>query len=105
MKTIRKEAIKQEVFDLYDQYAHSHIDRREFLQKLSLYAVGGLTVSSLMGFVMPNYDTIEVASEDPRVKSDYIEYQSPEGGGTMKALMSKPSDAQKKLGGIIVVHE
>jgi carboxymethylenebutenolidase len=35
MDRINKEEIKQEVFDLYDDYAHSRIDRREFVQKLS----------------------------------------------------------------------
>ena len=52
MKEIKKENIKQEVFDLYDQYAHNRIDRRQFMEKLSVYAVGGLTVSSLMSFIM-----------------------------------------------------
>ncbi|MBC7569912.1 MAG: dienelactone hydrolase family protein, partial [Spirosoma sp.] len=45
MSDIRKEDIKQEVFDIYDDYAHDRIDRRDFVQKLSLYAVGGLTVA------------------------------------------------------------
>ena len=35
MKAIRKEDIKQEVFDLYDDYAHNRIDRRQFVEKLS----------------------------------------------------------------------
>ena len=45
MKEIRKEDIKQEVFDLYDDYAHNRLERRDFLQKLSAYAVGGITVT------------------------------------------------------------
>ena len=47
MTQINKDDIKQEVFDLYDDYAHSRIDRRIFVQKLSLYAVGGLTVPAV----------------------------------------------------------
>ena len=43
MKEIDKKEIKQEVFDLYDDYAHNRLDRREFMEKLSVYAVGGLT--------------------------------------------------------------
>ncbi len=35
MKEIKKEDIKQEVFDLYDAYAHNRIDRRLFMDKLS----------------------------------------------------------------------
>lgn len=106
MNEINKEDIKQEVFDLYDDYAHNRIERREFMQKLSLYAVGGLTVASLTSFLMPDYKgAIQIKSNDPRLTSDYITYQSAKGGGTIKALLSKPADAKKKLGGIVVVHE
>ncbi|MXV14565.1 dienelactone hydrolase family protein [Hufsiella ginkgonis] len=106
MTQIKKEDIKQEVFDLYDAYAHNRLDRRTFTQKLSAYAVGGLTVSSLMSFMMPDYEgAIQVKADDPRLKSEYINYPSPKGGKTIKALLSRPADAKNKLGGIIVVHE
>jgi len=106
MKEIRKEDIKQEVFDLYDDYAHSRIERREFMQKLSAYAVGGITLTALTGFLMPAYtNAIQVKPDDPRLKSEYIYYESPKGGGKMKALLSIPVDAKGKLGGIVVVHE
>jgi len=103
---IKKEDVRQEVFDLYDDYAHSRIDRRDFMEKLSLYAVGGLTVPALMSFLTPDYkNTLQVKPTDPRIISDYINYNSPKGGGNIKALLSKPADAKKKLGGIVVVHE
>lgn len=106
MNEIKKEDIKQEVFDLYDDYAHSRINRRDFVQNLSVYAVGGLTVTSLMSFLMPDYkNTLQIKSDDPRIKSEYINYQSPKGGGTIKALLSMPADAKTKLGGVVVVHE
>lgn len=106
MSQIKKEDIKQEVFDLYDDYAHNRLDRRDFVQKLSLYAVGGLTVTSLMSFLMPDYkEKIQVKADDPRLQSGYINYPSPKGGGSIKGLLSKPIDAKGKLGGIIVVHE
>ena len=106
MKEIKKEDIKQEVFDLYDDYAHNRLNRRDFVQQLSAYAVGGITVTSLMSFIMPDYKgALQVKSDDPRLKSEYITYQSPKGGGNIKALLSIPADAKKKLGGVIVVHE
>jgi carboxymethylenebutenolidase len=106
MSEIKKEDIKQEVFDLYDDYAHNRLDRRDFVQKLSLYAVGGLTVTSLMSFLMPDYkEKIQVKADDPRLQSGYINYPSPKGGGSIKGLLSKPIDAKGKLGGILVVHE
>ncbi|MFD0751480.1 dienelactone hydrolase family protein [Mucilaginibacter calamicampi] len=106
MSEINKEDIKQEVFDLYDDYAHNRLDRRDFMEKLSLYAVGGLTVTSLMSFLMPDYKgNIQIKNDDARLKSEFINYPSPKGGGTIKALLSKPVDAKGKLGGILVVHE
>ena len=106
MKKINKQDIQQEVFDLYDDYAHNRLDRRGFMQKLSTYAVGGITVTSLMSFLMPDYEgAIQIKADDPRLKSEYINYPSPKGGGTIKALLSMPADAKGKLGGIVVVHE
>jgi len=100
MNQIRKEDIRQEVFDLYDDYAHNRLDRRDFVQKLSLYAVGGLTVPALMSFLMPDYKgNIQIRADDPRIKSEYIKYDSPKGGGTIKALLSKPANASGRLGG------
>lgn len=105
MNEIKKEEIKQEVFDLYDDYAHNRIDRREFAQRLSTYAVGGVTVASLMSFMMPDYKAIQVKADDPRLKIETISYPSPKGGGTIKAQLAMPVDAKKPLGGIVVVHE
>jgi carboxymethylenebutenolidase len=69
MSSIKKEDIKQEVFDLYDEYAHSRIDRRAFMEKLSVYAVGSLTVPALMSFLMPDYKgNVQIHADDPRLK-------------------------------------
>ncbi|WP_299669377.1 dienelactone hydrolase family protein [uncultured Polaribacter sp.] len=106
MKTLKKEDISQEVFDLYDDYAHNKIDRKEFLQKLSLYAVGAITVSSLLSFISPNYkDSIIVQPDDPKLRSEMVNYASPKGGLKMKGLFSILKDRKEKLPGIIVVHE
>lgn len=104
--SIKKEDVKQEVFDLYDDYAHNRINRRDFVQKLSIYAVGGLTVTSLMSFLMPDYKgQVKIAADDPRIKTEYIEYKSPKGGGVIKGLLCTPADSKEKLGGVVVVHE
>ena len=106
MKKIKKDDIKQEVFDLYDDYAHDRVSRRLFLDKLSTYAVGGLTVSSLLGFISPDYvKKIQIKQDNPNLKSEFITYDSPKGGGTIKGLLSRPADAKGKLPGIVVVHE
>jgi carboxymethylenebutenolidase len=105
MKEITKKDIKQEVFDLYDDYAHNRIGRRLFLDKLSAYAVGGITVASLLSFISPKYQSFQLQPNDPRLKSDFINYDSPKGGGAIRGLLSKPAEAKGKLPGVIVVHE
>ncbi|MRI02184.1 prolyl oligopeptidase family serine peptidase [Kriegella sp. EG-1] len=106
MKKLRKEDIKQEVFDLYDDYAHDRVSRRLFLDKLSTYAVGGLTVASLLSFISPDYvKKIQITQDDSRLKSEFVNYNSDKGGGTIKGLLSRPIDATTKLPGIVVVHE
>lgn len=106
MQPLKKEDISQEVFDLYDDYAHNKIDRRLFVEKLSLYAIGGLTVTSLLSFITPNYfNNLMIKPDDPNLDSGYITYESPKGGGTIKGLLSKPKATTGKLPGVIVVHE
>ncbi len=106
MKNITKEDINQEMFDLYDDYAHNIIDRRKFLEKISIYAIGGLTVPAILGFMLPKYkEKIQIQPNDPRLKSEFIEYESSKGGGKIRGLLSRPVKINTKLPGIIVVHE
>jgi len=106
MKKITPEDINQEMYGLYDDYAHNKLDRKEFIQRLSVYAVGGLTLPSLLSFMLPNYqDNIKVKADDPGLKTEFIEYDSPKGGGKIRAQLSMPADAKGKLPGVVVVHE
>jgi len=106
MEPIKKEDIKQEIFDIYDDYVHNKIARREFVNQLSVYAVGGLTVSAIMGFLMPTYAEAKIfKQDDPRLISEYIEYDSPDGAGKMRGLLSMPAGKTGKLPGVVVVHE
>lgn len=106
MKEIKKEDISQEVFDLYDQYAHNLIGRREFVDKLSVYAVGGLTLPMLLDYIMPNYlEKVQVPPDDPGLKTETVVYSSPNGAGEMNGQLSRPADHENPLPGIIVVHE
>jgi len=106
MKEVKKEDIKQEVFDLYDDYVHSRLNRADFELKLAAYAVNGLTVSALLNFIMPNYiSSVQIKQNDPRLKSEHINYNAPKGGGNINALLSMPAATNHQLSGLIVVHE
>ncbi|HSJ66237.1 MAG TPA: dienelactone hydrolase family protein [Anditalea sp.] len=106
MEPIKKEDLSQDIFDIYDEYVHSRIGRRDFVNKLSKYAIGGLTVSAIMAYLSPNYASAKIFQEnDPRLVSEYIEYESPKGAGKMKGLLTRPANTTGPLPGIIVVHE
>ena len=110
MKKPDKKHISQEVFDLYDLYAHNKLSRRDFIDKLSMYAVGGLTVPALLDYLLPEYKRSALTTpDDPNLVSGMIEYDSPLGGGKIKGLLSIPvevdTDDQASVGGIVVVHE
>ena len=95
MKALKKEDINQEVFDLYDDYAHNKINRRQFVEKLSVFAVGGITVASLLSFISPNYaDTLLIAPKDPNLESKYITYKSSE-ANNLKIRLSSLSKLQQ----------
>ncbi|MDP4611744.1 MAG: dienelactone hydrolase family protein [Opitutales bacterium] len=96
----------QELLDLYDHYAHGLIDRRSFLNQAGKYAAGGITAVALLKMLSPNYvHAQQVPLSDERVVSQYVEYPSPEGHGTMKGLLARPAGITEKLPGVLVVHE
>ena len=106
MKKLKKTDIQQEVYDLYDSYAHNQIDRRVFIERLSVYAVGGLTVPALLEYILPDYkNKLQTQPDEVGLTTETITYVSPQGGGSIKGQLSRPEGASEKLPGILVVHE
>ena len=96
----------QELLDLYDDYAHSRIGRRDFLDQASKFAAGGLTAAALLEILSPNYAFAQqVAKDDPRIKSETVEYPSPKGAGTMRGYLVQPAGEAQKRPGVLVIHE
>lgn len=96
----------QELLDLYDDYAHGRVTRREFVQGAAKFAVGGLTAEALLANLSPNYAWAQqVAKDDPRIKTGYVEYASPKGAGTMRGYLARPTKEQDKLPAVLVIHE
>ena len=95
--------IDQRVFDLYDEYCHGRIDRREFLAKSAAITVGGLAMAQAL---MPRYARAQTISfTDPRIKARYVSYPSPGGtSGTMRGYLVKPSGSGP-FPTVLVIHE
>ena len=95
-----------DVLKLFDGYIHGNINRRDFLDRASKYAVGGFTAAAMLESLTPNYALAQqVARTDPRNKTKYLTYPSPEGSGTMRGYLAMPANATGKLPGVLVIHE
>lgn len=106
MKKPRPDNLDPEVYKLYDQYVHNDISRREFLRRLSGYAVAGLTASAIFEFLAPDYALArQVGPDDPRVQSKYIPYYAAKGTRLIRGLLARPAKNGDKLPGVVVVHE
>src|SRR5437879_1110378 len=98
--------IDQRVFDLYDEYCHGHIDRREFLQRASALTVGGVSALAMAQALLPRYAAAQTISfTDQRIKAKYVEYPSPGGtSGTMRGYLVQPS-GPGPFPAVLVIHE
>ena len=104
----RKQAsdFDQELLNLFDKYVHGDVDRRGFLEKAARFAVGGITAAMLLDALSPRFAEAEVVpKDDKRVKTSYLEYDSPQGSGKMRGYLAQPAKAKGKLPGVLVVHE
>jgi carboxymethylenebutenolidase len=95
----------QELLDLFDEYVHGVIDRRGFLDGAGKFAVGGMTAAMLLDALNPRFaEAQQVAEDDTRIKTETIDYPSPQGSGTMRGYLARPASGGK-LPGVLVVHE
>ncbi|MEO7939161.1 MAG: dienelactone hydrolase family protein [Burkholderiaceae bacterium] len=96
----------QELLILFDAYVHGGIDRRGFLERAQKFAVGGVTAGMLLASLSPNFAAAQVVpKDDKRIKTQMLDYASPDGSGTMKGYLAVPANASGKLPGVLVIHE
>jgi carboxymethylenebutenolidase len=107
MTELTQETIDQRVFDLYDEYCHGRIDRREFLKRAGVLGAGALTMAYGL---MPQYARAQTISfTDPRILPVYVSYPSPGGNGSsMRGYLVQPASKTAGEGpfpAVLVVHE
>lgn len=106
MERMKASDFPREVLNLFDRYIHGGINRREFLEGASRFAVGGLTAAAMLEALTPNYALgQQIAKDDKRIKAEYVAYSSPQGSGTMKGYFVQPSNRTVKLPAVVVIHE
>jgi carboxymethylenebutenolidase len=95
--------IDQRVYDLYDEYCHGDIDRREFLKRAGALGAAGIAMAHAL---MPRYAQAQTISfTDSRIKAQYVTYPSPGGNGEqMRGYLAQPS-GQGPFPAVLVIHE
>src|ERR1044071_397361 len=107
-----RKKIPAEAVDLYTQFIHGEIDRRDFLRGVERFAVAVLTATAIVEALMPNYALgQQIRKDDERIKASYETVPSPNGNGYIKGYFVRPFSADTrtetaaKLPGVIIVHE
>ena len=96
----------QELLNLFDEYVHGDIARRDFLDRAKKFAVGGMTAAALFEALRPNYAWAQqIAKDDNRIQAEYVTIPSPRGNGSIRGYLVRPAGAAGKAPGVLVVHE
>ncbi len=103
---MHQQEIDQRVFDLYDEYCHGYIDRREFLSRAATITVAGVSALAMAQALLPRYAEAQTISfTDKRIKGLYVEYPSPGGtSGTMRGYLVQPREGGP-FPAVVVIHE
>ncbi|MFT5445120.1 MAG: carboxymethylenebutenolidase [Gammaproteobacteria bacterium] len=103
---MHQQEIDQQVYDLYDEYCHSGMQRREFLRRASTLTVVGGTGLVMAQALLPRYAAAQtIAFTDKRIKARYVDYSSPGGtSGQMRGYLVEPAQGGP-FPAVLVIHE
>jgi len=103
---MHQQEIDQQVFDLYDEYCHGYIDRREFLNRAAALTIAGVSALAMAQSLLPRYAEAQTISfTDQRIKGRYVEYPSPGGtSGKMRGYLVQPT-SDGPFPAVLVIHE
>ncbi|MBX2806916.1 MAG: dienelactone hydrolase family protein [Hyphomicrobiales bacterium] len=98
--------IDQRIYDLYDEYCHSTMRRREFLERAAAIAVIGGSGLAMAKALLPDYAKAQMVSfTDDRIKANYVEYDSPGGNAEkIRGYLVQPA-GEGPFPAALVVHE
>ena len=101
-----KKSIDPKVYDLYDEYCHTLMSRRDFFNRAAALAVLGGAGLAMAQALLPRYaDAQTVSFTDQRIKGRYVDYDSPGGtSGKMRGYLVTPA-GNGPFPAVVVIHE
>jgi carboxymethylenebutenolidase len=95
--------LDQKIIDLYDEYTHGAMSRRDFLDRLAQLTGGSAAAFALLPALQNNYGQApKVAENDERLAIETAEYDAD--GTKMMGYLARLKDGEKRPG-VIVIHE
>ena len=103
---MKEKDIDPRIFDLYDDYCHGRIDRREFFGRAGGLTVAGASALAIAQSLLPRYAQAQTISfTDARIKGLYVSYPSPGGtSGEMRGYLVQPA-GEGPFPSVLVIHE
>jgi carboxymethylenebutenolidase len=98
--------VDRRIIDLYNEYVHTALPRREFLSRLAKIAGGTAAALAVLPVLEPNYaHAQQVKPDDKRIKGEHLEFGGPQ--GPVKAYLARPAKLGRKdkVPGVLVIHE
>jgi carboxymethylenebutenolidase len=98
--------IDPKIYELYDEYCHSPMKRRDFLERAAALVVVGGSGHAMAQALLPQYAQAQTISfTDKRIKARYVTYPSPGGNGSdMRGYLVEPT-GEGPFPSVLVVHE
>ncbi len=105
-ESVTQQDIDQRVYDLYDEYCHGAIDRREFLKRASALSAIGIPGLAMAQALLPRYAQAQTVSfTDTRIKAQYVNYPSPGGNAAnIRGYLVAPA-GNGPFPAVLVMHE
>ena len=96
--------MNRHIIQLYDDYTHGTMPRREFLARLARIAGSAAAASALLPLLENRYaNAAIIAADDPSIMAGRERFDGPV--GPVNAYVVWPAKAQARRGAVVVIHE
>jgi carboxymethylenebutenolidase len=93
----------QRIIDLYDDFTHGYINRREFLDRVKGIVGSTAAATAVLPLLQSNYALAAmVPANDPRLAIDKTSYDSPK--GKINGYLARPKSKGKRPA-VLVIHQ
>jgi carboxymethylenebutenolidase len=98
--------VDRRIIELYNEYVHSALPRRDFIKRLTQMAGGAVAAASVLAVLEPNYaQARQTEPDDKHLRCEKIEFNGP--NGPVKAYVARPRKLghSDRIAGVLVIHE